>query len=179
MSLSKSLLLGATVFVIMIVTNVVYATVSTTSIAVTPAEISTLATVAAIDKNEILLGDIALHKKITPGIAALAQLMIDQHGANLTQILEMANQLHALPLISTTAMELTAEGNKAMVTLGALQGKQFDQAYVNAMVSGHEDALKLIDQHLMKTAQSPEIKKFMMDTRAAVVMHLAAAKKLQ
>lgn len=167
MRLSKIFLLGLVLFV----ANVVYA--------VTPAEISTLATVAAIDKNEILLGDIALHKKTTPGVAALAQMMIDQHGANLTQILEMANQSRVTALTSPLAITFAVEGNKAMLTLGALNGQPFDQAYVNAMVSGHEAALKLIDQHLMQTAQSPEMKKFMTETRAAVAMHLAAAKKLQ
>ena len=77
------------------------------------------------------------------------------------------------------ATKLTAAGSQALLQLGALQGKQFDTAYVNAMVSGHQFALNLIDQKLMQTAQSPEMKKFMMETRATVAMHLACAQKLQ
>ncbi len=145
----------------------------------TPAETKTLATIAAIDKNEILIGLVAKNKKITHGVKDLANMMIDQHSANLTQILEMANQLHAMPLTSSTAIKLTAAGNKGMLQIAALNGNQFDHAYVNAMVSGHEAALKLIDTQLMQTAQSAEMKKFMVSTRATVAMHLACALKLQ
>ena len=177
MNFSKYCVVGLTLSVMLV--HSVYASEPVASAAVTPAEISALAAVAAIDKNEILIGDIALHKKITRRVAALAKMMVDQHGANLTEIFEMANQLHALPLKSDLANQLTEEGDHEMLMLGGLQGEQFDKAYVDAMVSGHEAALKLIDQQLMKTVQSSKIKKFMVDTRAAVEMHLMAAKKLQ
>ncbi|OGT25275.1 MAG: hypothetical protein A3I77_05200 [Gammaproteobacteria bacterium RIFCSPLOWO2_02_FULL_42_14] len=106
-------------------------------------------------------------------------MMIGQHGANLTEILQLANQLHALPLSSVMADQFIADGNKDLVALGGLQGVSFEKAYVNAMVTGHEGALHLIDTQLMQTATTPEIKKFMIATRAAVAMHLEHAKKLQ
>lgn len=172
------LALGITLTTAAITTNV-FAENAPATAAVTPAEISTLATVAAIDQNEILLGTIAMHKHAPKSVEQLAEMMITQHGANLTDIMQMANQLHALPLTSAMADQFLTGIQTNMVTLGALNGMQFDKAYANAMVTGHEGALKLIDTQLMQTATNPEIKKFMDATKMTVEMHLAAAKKVQ
>ena len=140
----------------------------------TAAETATLATIAAIDKNEILLGAIALSKERNSNINDFANMMVAQHGANLTQICEMTQTL-----AGGMSNQFAEDGNKDLLALGALQGSDFDKKYVDAMVTGHEGALKLINDHLMGTAQSLEIIKFLTDTRAAVVMHLAHAKELQ
>ncbi|HSW92985.1 MAG TPA: DUF4142 domain-containing protein [Gammaproteobacteria bacterium] len=143
----------------------------------TPADIGTLATVAAIDKNEILIAAVAQNKQLNADIMDFAKMMIDQHGNNLTQILDMIKNEH--PLTGGEADQLTAEGKQGLMKLGAMNGDAFATAYVNAMVKGHEAALNLIDTKLMKTATSPDVKKFLSETRAAVMVHLAHAKKLQ
>lgn len=145
----------------------------------TAGERASLASIAAIDKDEILLSILASNKKPNSGVADFAKMMIDQHGSNLTQILEMASSLNAFPLIGGNAEKLKEQGTKEMMALAGLQGKEFDTAYVDAMVKGHEGALNLIDQHLIKTAKSEEVKKFLTDTKVAVEHHLEEAKKLQ
>lgn len=176
MSLSKSWLFGISLGM-MLAASPFYAQAADTTL--TKAEIGSLATVAAIDKNEILVSVVASNKKVDSGVTDFAKMMIDQHGSNLTQILEMVNKLHALPLVGGDAAKLAAQGHKDLVALGGLQGDQFSSAYVNAMVKGHQAALDLIDHHLMQTAKSAEVKKFLTDTRAAVVEHLEHAKELQ
>ena len=147
------------------------------SSSMTSAEIGTLATVATVDKTEILLAVITLNKKLSSDVNDFANMMIDQHGSNLTQILAMVNDAH--PLTGGESDKLAAEGKGAMLKLGAMNGDAFATAYVNAMVKGHTAVLKLIDDQLMKTAKSEEVKKFLTDTRAAVATHLEHAKKLQ
>lgn len=176
MNVSKKIALIATVF---IAATTAYAAKPAQTTKITTAETSSLATIATIDQGEILLGAVASHKKVNSGIADFAKMMIDMHGDNLTQILEMANTLHALPLTSSTADKLHAQMTKEMTTLGGLEGTTFEKAYIDAMVKGHEGALNLIDTQLMKTAKSDEIKKFLTDTRAVVAKHLEDAKKLQ
>lgn len=145
--------------------------------AISSAEIGSLATVAAVDKNEVLLAVVALNKKLNSDVTDFANMMVSQHGENLTQILTLINDAH--PLTGGESDKLTAEGKQAMMKLGAMSGDAFATAYVNAMVKGHEAVLHLIDTQLMKTATSEEVKKFLTDTRAAVQMHLEHAKKLQ
>jgi len=148
-----------------------------TTSGMTPAEVGTLATVATIDKNEILIAVVALNKQLNADVMDFAKMMIDQHGGNLTQILTMIN--NAYPLTGGEADKLAAEGKQGLMKLGDMKGDAFATAYVNAMVKGHEAALNLIDTRLMKTATSEDVKKFLTDTRAAVAMHLEHAKKLQ
>jgi|SRR5579872_6358643 len=143
----------------------------------TSAEIGSLATVAAVDKNETLIAVVALNKKLSQDINDFANMMIDQHGSNLTQILSMMNDTQ--PLTGGDSDKMTANGKKALMKLGAMNGDAFATAYVNAMVNGHEAVLKLIDDQLMKTATSPEVKQFLTNTRKTVAIHLAHAKKLQ
>lgn len=143
----------------------------------TSAEIGSLATVATIDKNEILIAVVALNKQLNSDVTDFAKMMIDQHGGNLTQILAMIND--AQPLTGGEADKLAADGKQGLMKLGAMKGDVFATAYVNAMVKGHEAALNLIDTRLMKTATSDNVKKFLTDTRAAVATHLEHAKKLQ
>jgi putative membrane protein len=137
--------------------------------------------VATIDKNEIIVSEVAANKTNDTDVANLAKMMIVQHGSNLAQILSLSNNPRALAvaLSSGIAGKMLLEGNSELATLGILQGKQFDQAYANAMVTGHEAVLHLIDTQLMKTATTEEIKKFLTDTRAVVVQHLDQAKALQ
>jgi len=179
MKLSKSLMFSTLIMATLII-NPSYAAHKTDeskpATSISSAEMGTLATVAAIDKNEILIGVVASNKKLDSSVTDFAKMMIDQHGDNLTQILEMVD---AHPLTSSEADKLAAEGKAALMKLGAMQSDAFAAAYVNAMVKGHEAALNLIDQHLMKTAKSEEVKKFLTDTRAAVATHLEHAKQLQ
>lgn len=143
------------------------------------AEKSSLATIAAIDKMEILVSVVAENKDVDSNVKDFAKMMINQHGSNLTQIIEMENQLKTGPLRGAEADKLAQQGKQDLVKLGALQGNEFANAYANAMVKGHEAALKLINDKLMKTAKSNEIKTFLTNTRAVVETHLEHAKKLQ
>lgn len=173
MKLSKSLMLAASLAIVL--ANPIFAAQTK----MTSAEIGTLATIAAIDKNEILVSVVATSKKVSSDVADFANMMIKQHGSNLNDILEMAGAMHVASLTGGEADKMAAAGKKDMMTLGALDGDKFDAAYINAMVSGHTGALNLIDKQLMKTAKSDEMKKFLTDTRAVVAEHLEHAKKIQ
>lgn len=157
----------------------VVATKAATASAITSAEINTLATVAAIDKDEILLGVIALNKHAPNNINQFADMMINQHGANLTEIMQLTHQFHISSLTTQMSNHFIAAGNKEQIKLGGLTGEQFDKAYVNAAVTDHKGGLHLIDTKLMQTATTPAIKKFMIATRATVAMHLRHAEAMQ
>ncbi len=177
MKLSKLILASASM---LLTANLSFAADATTSHdKLTAAEVGDLATVAVIDKSEILIGVVASNKKISSDVIDFANMMITQHGNNLTQILEMVNNLHVPALQGGDSDKLATGGKKALMTLGALQGDQFATAYVNAMVTGHQAALDLIDQHLMKNAKSETMKNFLTATRTVVAQHLEDAKKLQ
>lgn len=149
--------------------------------ALTKKEVSTLATIATIDKNEIVISTVASNKTKNNDILDFTKMMVSQHGSNLNQILTFSNQSHelALALAQGTAEKLLIAGNMDLTKLGVLQGIQFDQAYINAMVTGHEAALQLINTKLMQTASSEAMKQFLISTKDVVIQHLEHAKTLQ
>lgn len=146
--------------------------------AISPTEGETLATIAAIDKNEIIISLIASNKNVSSEVKDFAKTMVDQHGANLTKILFMSTFFH-VPLTGISSEKFNAQGKKELMDLSMLVGDDFAKAYINAMVKDHQEALNLIDQNLMQTAKTVEMKRFMTDTRAAVAKHLEDAKQLQ
>lgn len=186
MKLSKLLL--STSLVMIVAANPVYAqnhvaktkaaAPATTTAAKPGNDLGILATIAAIDKSEIIVSVIAINKKVNSDVTDFAKMMVDQHGDNLNQILEMLPSMHANALTSSDAEKIVAQNKKGLIALGALKGDEFAKAYADAMVKGHQGALDLIDHHL-KTAQSEQVKKFLTDTRTVVAEHLEHAKKLQ
>lgn len=146
---------------------------------ITSAEQESLGTIAAIDKSEILVGSVAVNKGSSSHVVDYAKMMVKMHGGNLTQILEMANHWHVASLMSSTGVKMMAENAKDLMSLGGLEGKAFDKAYIDAMVNGHQAALNMLDNKLLKTAKTPEVKQFLMDVRGVVAEHLDAAKKVQ
>ncbi|MDR3478857.1 MAG: DUF4142 domain-containing protein [Gammaproteobacteria bacterium] len=136
-------------------------------------------TIVALDKNEILAGVAASHLQSKSSVLDFAYMMIKDHGQNLVDALQLANKIKALPLNSAVASNISNKGAEELVKLAGLPKDQFDKAYVDAMVIGHEEALKLIDSKLLKETKDQDVVKFLMDTRSAVNTHLEDAKKLQ
>jgi putative membrane protein len=137
-----------------------------------------LSTIVALDANEILAGVQASNKNPSWSVSDFAKMMVKDHGKNMTEALELANQTHSIPL-NPNPDNLHDKGAKELVMLAPLSGDAYNKAYVDAMVKGHEAALSTIDNKLMKSASNADIKNFLTDTRAAVAHHLEEAQKLQ
>jgi putative membrane protein len=61
--------------------------------------------------------------------------------------------------------------------LAQLKGSAFDQAYMQAMVEGHEKAVSLFE-HESNRLQDPQLKSWTMDTLPILQQHLALAKAI-
>jgi putative membrane protein len=76
-------------------------------------------------------------------------------------------------------MMVMARGNMTVNMLTPLGGAAFDTAYVNSQVQMHGEALMLLEQRPIPSAQSAMLRSELTAIRASVVMHLAAARALQ
>jgi putative membrane protein len=137
-----------------------------------------LSTIITIDQNEILAAVQALNSDTSSDVTDFANMMLKDHGKNLTEALALANKIHALP-INPNPSDMHNQGSKELVTLGGEEGKEYEKAYVAAMVKGHTGALKLITDKFLKTAKNDDLKTFLTNTKEAVAHHLEEAKKLQ
>ncbi|HEY4529632.1 MAG TPA: DUF4142 domain-containing protein [Luteimonas sp.] len=63
--------------------------------------------------------------------------------------------------------------------LAALEGEEFERAWIDAMVRGHTEALAKLDNELIPGASDSGVSQHLRDTRAAIQRHLDTARSLQ
>lgn len=133
-----------------------------------------LGLLAAVNEHEIAAAQQAESKKVSAPVLAFAQMMIKQHGENLAQTKALGT------LASTPEVQaMKDKGKSDLDALGQKNGKEYEAAYIDAMVDGHTEALGLIDGRLLSLASVGRVKDHLIATRGHVVTHLEEAKKLQ
>jgi putative membrane protein len=134
--------------------------------------------VIVVDKNEIMMSDEALKRKLNDDVKDYAEYLKKQHTENLKDALKLSEKIKERPLTSSETEATIKGGHKTAKSLSKLNDQQFQVTYINDMVVGHEQALNKLDQ-LIKTASNKDVKDFLEDTRKAVEKHLEKAKKIQ
>ncbi len=133
-----------------------------------------LGLLGAVNEHEIAAARQAKEKKVSAPVLAYAEMMETEHGANQAKTQSLGT------LASTDEVKAMKEqGATELATLGQKSGKDYETAYIDAMVKGHTEALALIDTRLLTLASSEAVKQHLTETRDHVAKHLAAAQKLQ
>lgn len=143
--------------------------------AASPSQADALAMLLAINEHEIAAADQALRKNVTGAVRDYAQMMKTDHGKNLADTTRLGGAASTAPTIE--AMEKKGEAD--LRTLDAQTGKAYEKAYIDAMVTGHTDALARIDSTMLPAATDPNIRQHLTTTRDTVSRHLARAKEIQ
>ncbi len=137
-----------------------------------------VASIVALNHNEINAARLALHKTKNPIVIQFAKMMIAQHTESLNATLKLAHSLKIKMVNTSEVMQLQANGRAGLKKLSTLKGSAFDKAYINAMVAGHENALQLIDTLSSQTSNTT-LQNHLAMTRKVVEHHLAMAKEDQ
>ncbi len=135
--------------------------------------------VFAVDINEILAAEQAETKKISQPVMDYARMLHTEHGANADKTLKLGKAINVTPSDTKAVDALNVKGAGELATLVPLDGKDFETAYLDAMIKGHTEVLDMIDNQLMKTAKNDALKAHLTETRGHVAMHLDQAKKLK
>jgi len=138
-----------------------------------------LAMLAAVDENEISAAAQAQKMPLDGPVKGFTREMREQHAENLRSTLKVAGGKSALPTDSDSVKEIKQDGTEKLKQLSRLNGKDFEKAYMDTMVKGHEDALSMIDHQLMPAVSSDAVRKHLLDTRKHVAMHLDEAKHVR
>ena len=89
--------------------------------------------VATMNMAEIELSRTALQKGAGPDVKQFAQMMVDDHSKGLERLTAVATR-HSI----TMPTQLDDEHRDKAAELGKKQGIEFDRAYADMMVDGHE-----------------------------------------
>lgn len=128
-----------------------------------------------IDAGEIKAAKVALKRTSKPNVKDFANLMIRDHGKNLQE----AKKLGISPVVSEKSKLLEKNGKNGLKNLKSVPENEFNKTYIDAMVTGHKQALEALDTELLPKASSPELIKFLKATRIAVKHHLEMAEEMQ
>ena len=149
------------------------ATVKTDSSATVLADTAFASKAAVGGMAEVALGKMAAGKGNSGKVKDFGNMMVKDHGkanAELTSIAKAKNII--LPA------GLDAGHQAKSDSLSKLSGKDFDAAYVNAMIEGHQKTLALM-QSEATGGKDAELKAFAAKTAPIVQMHLSEIMKIK
>jgi len=143
-----------------------------------PADAAILTKLATVDQHEIKMARAAERKKISAQALNYARMLRDQHEQNLKDTQALAHKLHMSPRQTSETEDIRKKGTTELAQLQPLNGPEFEKAFIDAMVKGHEEVLSMLDDGIA-SAKNDEVKAHLQSTREAVATHLSEAKQLQ
>lgn len=122
---------------------------------------------------EVQLGQLAQDKASNQRVKDFASMMVRDHSAANDQVKQLVIQRSVnLP------DSLSAQDQKAKSDLDKKQGKNFDKAYIDAMVKGHQKVYDMFEK-ASKNLSDAQVKDFVNNTLPTIKMHLDSARAIQ
>lgn len=121
---------------------------------------------AAINLEEIKLGELAQQKGMMDDTKELGKMMVKEHTAAMKDLKKLADSK------SITIPEvLTEDGQDAYDDLNEETGKDFDKEYCSMMVRGHKSAIRKFE-NASSNAEDPDIRNWATSMLPALRAHL-------
>ncbi|MES2486532.1 MAG: DUF4142 domain-containing protein [Bacteroidota bacterium] len=128
---------------------------------------------AEMDLKEIELGKLAQTKSTNADVKAFGKMMVDMHTKSYDALKTTSSAKNiSIPLA------LTDKGNEAFTELNDKSGWDFDKAYADKMVKGHENAIDEMKKASEK-ATDPDVKQWAANMIPSLNAHLEQSKALQ
>ena len=118
-------------------------------IAGTDAELFAIQAMLA-NKAEVKLGELAGQRAQSPAVKEFARMMVSDHGNGLNSLKEAVKGFNV-----DEPSQLDAKHQALYDRLSKLEGAAFDREYMTAMVEGHREVAKMLDE---RAAPSPSAK---------------------
>jgi putative membrane protein len=126
------------------------------------------------NQSEVDLGNYALAHG-TKAIKDYATMIVKDHTANDAKLVALAKK-HGTTKIPAPPMDKAEMDD--MAKLKTMKGTDFDRAYVDAMVDGHQKNIAKVTAAI-GTVANADLKSYLTDTKPALEHHLDTAKSLQ
>ena len=131
-----------------------------------------------LDQNEISAAKLALGRSKNPDVKKYAQMIIKDHTKNMKDTQMLMKKTKQKVTETEESKSLKDMGKNETKKLQPLKEKEFDVAYINAMIDGHTQAIQVLDQDISQLPDDSPIKAHLQATRQAVNAHLEKAKEI-
>jgi putative membrane protein len=162
-----------------LITGLALLTAASAVAAATPNDAQIAAIVVTANQVDIDAGRLAVQHTRNAEVKAFAQRMVTDHTGVNQSAVELVTRLKVTPEDNPTSLSLKAGGDANLAALKALHGAAFNRAYVDHEVAYHQQVLDAVDQVLIPSAQSAELKALLVQVRPAFVAHLDHAKQIR
>ncbi|MBA2292687.1 MAG: DUF4142 domain-containing protein, partial [Gemmatimonadales bacterium] len=126
-----------------------------------------LASVIAIDLNQVNAGAQAGQEQLSAPVMAYAKKLHEEHGHHMVATMKLGEEIDVTPLITPAVANMQIKGADALAAIIPMDGMAFERAFLSMMVMGHTEVLAVLDNQLIPSAANPELKKHLMATRTA------------
>lgn len=129
--------------------------------------------------DEVSSGQTVLKEAVVPEARAFAQRMITDHSAALARVQALASRLGITPEPSQDSKEKELEGKVADEILSMLKPPAFDVTYIDLELLDHVGDLDTIDEKLLPSTCTPDLKSEVQAERGVVATHEAIAHAIE
>lgn len=129
--------------------------------------------------GELKAAKMAVKKAENADVKAYAQMMADAHKTAEQDTHRVAKEMHLRSKGSPLSKELRTANKQMEKDLKGKKGAEFDVAYIDGMVDGHQKVLDTYDNVLIPSARAEGLKTLLQKQRADVQAHLDKAKEIQ
>lgn len=136
---------------------------------------------AMITVNGIAIetGNLAQSRSSSEKIKAYAEQMAAHHADVSRSVTELAAKLDLTPHDNAISKELRADSEKDIARLKALDGAEFDKAFIEQNIALHQNTLDSIDNTLMPKVKNQELKALLFNLFEPYSEHLRQAQQIQ
>ena len=122
---------------------------------------------------EVQQGQVAQQKGTNDAVKNFGSMMVRDHSAANDQLKALATRRNI-----TLPDSLGSKNKKMLDDLNKKSTREFDKAYINAMVKDHQEDIKEFEEAEKKVTDT-EVKSFITNTLPTLKMHLDSAKAIQ
>jgi len=128
-----------------------------------------------LNRGEIEQAKIARTKSKNKDVLGFASMMIAHHDRATKQLAALKETPETSPL----AIQMQGQAQSTQARLNQASGADFDRAYLDAQVQGHQQALDTLRQKLLPSATSPALTKYLKGLQPTIEQHLQRATQLR
>ena len=144
-----------------------------------PSDPQIVGIVVTANQIDIDAAKLALKKTKNQQVRDFAQQMVDDHTALGKNVGDLVNKLNVTPADSDTSKTLKQQAVAETTKLKSLNGKAFDQEYINHEVAYHKAVIDAVGNTLIPNAQNAELKSALQGATPLFQGHLQHAEQIQ
>jgi putative membrane protein len=137
------------------------------------------AIVTTANDIDVKNGEMAKSKTKNSEVRALAEQMITDHQSVNKQAKDLVDKLHVSPEDNDVSRQLKTMADSTRDAMKTHDGTAFDKAYVDNEVAYHQAVIDMVNNQLVPSAQNPELKSLLENSKPTFMAHLEHAKKVQ